>query len=98
MSFNKLVETQLAQIAVAIPVSDSGKIPGQHETSLESVKMVSTKFGKRLRRVNYDYHLDPPFIAKKEDPGHQTSHARSAQKSLITLSVTLEQALKSCPR
>ena len=34
--------------------------------------MVSTRFGKPLRRVNYDYLLDPPFIAKKEDPGRLT--------------------------
>ena len=68
MSFNKLVETQLAQIAAAIPISNSGKMPGQPKTSLESIKMVSTRFGKPLRRVNYDYLLDPPFITRKEDP------------------------------
>ena len=28
LSFNKMVETQLAQTTVAIPVSDSGKILG----------------------------------------------------------------------
>jgi len=67
MSFNKIIETQIAQLAATIPVS-SRKILGQPEASLESVKMVSTKFGKPLHRVNYDYLLDPPFIAKKEDP------------------------------
>ena len=72
MSFNKLVETQLAQIAVAIPVSDSGKILGQPKTSLESIKMVSMRFGKPLCRENHDYLSDPPFIAKKEDPGRPT--------------------------
>ena len=68
ISFNEMVETQLAQIAAAIPISNSGKMPGQPKTSLESIKMVSTRFGKPLRQVNYDYLLDPPFIAKKEDP------------------------------
>jgi hypothetical protein len=29
LSFNKIIETQLAQIAVAIPVNNEGKIPGQ---------------------------------------------------------------------
>ena len=67
-----MIETQLAQIAAAIPVSDSEKIPGQPETSLESIKMVSTRFGKPLCWVNYDYLLDPPFIAKKEDPSRPT--------------------------
>jgi hypothetical protein len=65
LSFNKMIETQLAQIAAAIPVFDSGKIPGQPKTSLEFVKMVSTRFGKPLCWVNYDYLLDPPFITKK---------------------------------
>ena len=67
-----MIETQIAKIAVALPVSDSGKIPGQPKTSLESVKMVSTRFGKPLCRENHDYLSDPPFIAKKEDPGHPT--------------------------
>ena len=40
LSFNKMIETQLAQIAAAIPVSDLEKTPGQPKTSLESVKMV----------------------------------------------------------
>jgi len=34
--------------------------------------MVSTRFGKPLYQENHDYLLDPPFIAKKEDPGHPT--------------------------
>ena len=37
LSFNKMIETQLAQIAV-----ESGKIPGQPETTVENVSMVST--------------------------------------------------------
>ena len=72
LSFNKIIETQIAQIAVALPVFDSRKIVGQPETSLEYVKIVSTRLSKPLRRVNYDYLLDPPFIAKKEDPGRLT--------------------------
>ena len=72
LSFNKMIETQLAQIAAAIPISDLGKTPGQPKTSLESVKMVSTRFGKPLCWENYKYLLDPPFIVKKEDPGRPT--------------------------
>ena len=36
-SFNKMIETQIAQIAAAIPINHSGKIPGQLENSLENV-------------------------------------------------------------
>ena len=37
LSFNKMIETQIAQIAVAIPINHSGKIPGQPENSPEFV-------------------------------------------------------------
>jgi len=37
LSFNKMIETQIAQIATAIPVNQSGKIPGQPENSPEIV-------------------------------------------------------------
>ena len=36
-NFNKMFETQIAQIAAAIPVNHSGKIPGQPENSPEFV-------------------------------------------------------------
>ena len=74
LSFNKMIETQIAQIATALPISDSGKILGKPETSLESVKMVSMRFGKPLYRENHDYLVDPPFIAKKEDPKAPDNH------------------------
>ena len=72
LSFNKMIETQIAQIATALPVSNSKKNSGKPEIPLESVNMVSTRFGKPLYQENHDYLLDPPFIAKKEDPGHPT--------------------------
>ena len=71
MSFNEMIETQIAQLAATIPVS-SRKILGQPEASLEYVKMVSTRFDKPLCRENHIYLVDPPFIAKKEDHGHPT--------------------------
>jgi hypothetical protein len=37
LSFNKMIETQIAQIAAAIPVNDTEKIPGQTENSPEFV-------------------------------------------------------------
>ena len=39
LSFNKMLETQLAQLGAATPVVDTGKIPGQPETTLESVTL-----------------------------------------------------------
>ena len=37
LSFNKIIETQIAQIVVAIPVNHAGKIPRKPENSLEFV-------------------------------------------------------------
>jgi hypothetical protein len=42
LSFNKIIETKLAQIAAAFPVNNEGKIPGQPENSLEKVNAVTT--------------------------------------------------------
>ena len=72
LSFNKMIETKITQVAAALPVSDSGKIPAQPETSLEYVKMVSTRFSKPLCRESHNYFVDPPFVTKKEDPGCPT--------------------------
>ena len=72
MSSNKMIETQIAQLAATIPISDSRKILGQPKTSLKSIKMVSTRFDKPLCWENHIYFVDPPFIAKKEDPGRPT--------------------------
>ena len=34
LSFNKMLETQLAQLAAATPAAEQGKIPGQPESTL----------------------------------------------------------------
>ena len=43
LSFNKMLETQLAQLLVATPATELGKIPGQPESTVESVNAVTTK-------------------------------------------------------
>ena len=72
LSFNKMIETKITQVVAALPVSDSGKIPRQPETSLKYVKMVSMRFGKPLCRESQGYFVDPPLATKKGDPGHPT--------------------------
>ena len=44
LSFNKILETQLAQLAAATPAA-TGKIPGQPESTLESVNAVTARWG-----------------------------------------------------
>jgi GTP-sensing pleiotropic transcriptional regulator CodY len=46
LSFNKMIETKLAQITATIPVNNKGKILGQPENYLEKVNVVTTRGGK----------------------------------------------------
>ena len=63
LSFNKMKETQLAQIAAAIPISETGKIPGQPESPVETANMVSTGWGnlpRQTSRTNHAGRSNPP--------------------------------------
>ena len=79
LSFNKMIETQLAQIAAALPAVESGKIQGQPETPVENVSMVSTRWdnsSRRTPRTNHAGRYNPPrndvwdgmVAAVQEDP------------------------------
>ena len=81
LSFNKMIETQIAQIVAALPIFDSVKILGQPETPLEYVKMVSMRFGKPLYEENYDYLIDPLFIAKERRSYPPNNHVPNWSKS-----------------
>jgi hypothetical protein len=52
LRFNKMIKTQLAQLAASLPSSESGGIPGQPEPTRENLKPVTTSGGKNTR--------DPP--------------------------------------
>ena len=41
LSFNKMIETQISQIAATIPIDHSGKTSGQPENSLENVNVAT---------------------------------------------------------
>jgi hypothetical protein len=46
LRFNKMFETQLAQLVVVVPSAETGKLSGQPEASLESVNAVTTRWCK----------------------------------------------------
>ena len=48
LSFNKALETQLAQLAATTPASELGKILGQPESTLESVNVVNAMWKEPL--------------------------------------------------
>ena len=62
LSFNRMIETQFAQITASLPAVENGKIPGQPETTVENVSMVSTGWGNSARRpphTNYAGRYNP---------------------------------------
>ena len=64
LSFNKMLETQLALIAAAVPVSEFGKISGQPESPIEIANMVSTGWGNlpwQTSRTNHAGRYNPPM-------------------------------------
>jgi hypothetical protein len=49
LSFNIMIETQLAQLAASLPSSESGGILGQPEPTRELVRTISTRWGKAIK-------------------------------------------------
>ena len=75
-----MIETQLAQLAAVVPISETGKILGQPESPVETVNMVSTGWGnlpRQTSRTNHAGRYNPPkndtwdglVVAIQEDPG-----------------------------
>jgi len=57
LSFNKMIETQVAQLAASLPKPNTGKLPGQPEVPVkENVSAVTTRTGKSTRDP-----LSPPI-------------------------------------
>ena len=55
LSFNKMLETQLAQLAAATPAAELGNLPGQPESSLESVNVINAMWKESLSRTPLSY-------------------------------------------
>jgi hypothetical protein len=69
LSFNKMLETQLAQLAFAVPSAEIGKILGQPESSMENINVVTTRGGKTTRDPLYPDHASREKENKKaEEP------------------------------
>ena len=55
LSFNKMLETQLAQLAAATPAAELGKILGQPESTLESINVINSMWKEPLSRTPLSY-------------------------------------------
>ena len=80
LSFKKMLETQLAQLAATTPATELGKILGQPESTLESINVVTAKWEKPPSRtpfISYAEKLTRPRRSARgklaatirEDPG-----------------------------
>ena len=67
LSFNKMIETQLAQIAVAIASYEKDRIPDKLEGTMETANLVTVRYGYALNSWG-SYLVDSPFTIKKGDP------------------------------
>ena len=80
LSFNKMIETQVAQLAALVPTSNSGKIPGQPESSLENVNAVTTRGGKSTRDPPYPNHAGTKNRDQKEEEGPSNNQEKRSTK------------------
>jgi len=67
LSFNKMIEPQLAQIAATIPSYEKDRIPSKPEGTMETANLVIARYGYALSSWG-SYLVDSPFIIKKGDP------------------------------
>jgi hypothetical protein len=104
-----MLETQLAQLAPAVPSAETGKIPGQPEASLESINAVTTKWGKPSRGPPFTKYAEKLARSRRdrqgnlvapraEDPGYPVISCSIYNCHLIKPFATLERALTSCLR
>nr|AAX96620.1 Transposable element protein, putative [Oryza sativa Japonica Group]ABA92974.1 Zinc knuckle family protein [Oryza sativa Japonica Group] len=62
LSFNKMIETQLAQLASLVPANETGRISGQPDSSIENVKAIMT------RGVIQKIHINVPLLDAMQVP------------------------------
>jgi hypothetical protein len=109
LSFNKMIETQLAQLAASLPSSELGGIPGQPEPTRKHVSTISTRWGKPSRRIYAPNHVGKPIhqiqdpwdespILHKKDTGYPGITCTIYYQKIKMLFVTLERVSTSCPK
>jgi hypothetical protein len=72
LSFNKIIETQLAQLATSLPSFESGGISGLPEPTQEHVSAISTRSGKPSRRMYAPNHVGK-LIHQIQDPWDEST-------------------------
>jgi hypothetical protein len=87
LGFNKMIETQIAQVAAAIP--DNGEIVGQPRNSLENVKVVTTRGGKSTRDPpNPNQAAERQKERQEEEPSTSTKIQKESEREIVPLEYT----------
>ncbi|KAJ1279158.1 hypothetical protein BS78_04G133700 [Paspalum vaginatum] len=86
LSFNKMLETQIAQLAAALPSPTSGKLPGQPEAPpKEHINAVTTRGGRSTQDPphprNAGKEQEKPAEPEKEDQVAESQPVKEAPKS-----------------
>nr|CAH66546.1 OSIGBa0147J02.5 [Oryza sativa]CAH66627.1 OSIGBa0105P02.1 [Oryza sativa] len=82
LSFNKMIETQLAQLAAFVPANESGRIPRQPESSVENVKVITMRGGKSTRDLPYPNRASTSSITR-EAPSSNTADEEVQPKKTV---------------
>jgi uncharacterized coiled-coil protein SlyX len=88
LSFNKMIETQLAQLAASLPSSESGGIPGQPEPTQEHVSAISTGWGKPSRGMYAPNHVGKP-IHQIQDPWDESTILQKKDSGYLGITCTI---------
>ena len=83
LSFNKILETKLAQLAAATPAAELGKISGQPESTLESVNAVTTRWGKPSRKSSLTSYAEKLTWPTKRPWGELAATIREDPETLM---------------
>jgi hypothetical protein len=92
LSFNKMIETQLAQIAALVPSAKDLKIPGQPVSSYENVCVMSTRWGELSRRTRPTDYAGK-LVQQVMDPLESSAivHGRDPGYSAITCTIYYQE-------
>jgi hypothetical protein len=88
LSFNIMIETQLAQLAASLPSSESGGIPGQPEPTREHVSAISTRWGDPSRRMWAPNHVGKP-IHQIQDPWDESPVLYKKDNGYLDITCTI---------
>ncbi len=77
-----MIETQLAQLASLVPANETGRIPGQPDSSIENVKAITMRGGKSTRDPPYPNPAGTSGISKEAPSNDSADKEVQPEKSV----------------